>query len=994
MGKTVPMFVTPLLFGARRIRARPWSFAAVAVALGAAGALIGWATVRAAEAQEDSVRAGVQALPPAKRSFRVVYFTLPFEPDTRAPAVAAAMGSFADVGSAPRRIRIWHSLEPGNPLGTRLVVTTDVARDVGLRAGRPPSRCTTHVCEAVSLAGSQPTGARVRLGPRAVAVVVGRGSLRPGLVPDRGELGQSALLVNGISRPLGAVAAPHGSTVVTTSFLDPRRIHGYVLGDLRNRLRVAIARLEYGDTLVRTGAPLATLGDLAERGAVARRRLLIVAGECAALLVAFAAFVATMRRRDARTADEQLTNLGATRAQVWGARVTEYVTPGLVGAALALLGTWLAARVVASVRDLPSAFVRSVLTWPTVLLIVGAGLGGALLLAAMLERRRAPRGVGVLEVAAVTALAVLVWQASTTGALQPEDVARRGTGPLILLAPALAFFTAAVVLLRAVPPALRFGERLTRRAPLARLAFVSAARNPADSAAATTFLSVVLGGSLFSLGYLATIERQAREAARFAVGARWRVVGQSRIGSDAIRLDGAVRASVGQDLAVRVLALPADRVPAVLGWRRSFSHLTQEEIARRLRPAPVKLIGPPLARDATEVRVFARSRTDFPRTIVLHLLLPGQRFAELTVGTVWRRWRLLKARVPPRLRGAQLIALAYEPTRVPISFKYDPEGIVDLGPIEQRTSRGWSALPSLAAWNATTLPTGTAGIVYAKRFARAPVARGTRFEVNGTFSPLIHPAAGLPTPLPGFTTGALPALVSPSVAAHAADGLVTLVVAGKQLPVRVRGTADLFPTIVDHSSSFVVMDYDTLFAALNTDQPGIATPTEAWIFGPRAPPAASLSAERLEERLRDDPLAAGTRAVLTVTAVVAALLALVGLTLAARLTTAAERPMLAEYEAIGVAPRSLRRAAQLRLSVLSVLGIAAGALGGLAATWLIGALVAVTGGARRPLPPIVTVVAWVTGAVVISSVVVAAIVAAALVVRRSLRGPVAGRLRA
>jgi hypothetical protein len=994
MGETVPMSLTPLLFGARRIRAHPWSFAAVALALAAAGALIGWASVRAAEGQEESVRVRLQALPAAQRSFRVLYYTLPFERDVRAPGVMESMRSFADVGSAPRRIRIWHSLERGNPVGTRLVVTTDVARDLVVRAGRAPSPCETGVCEAVSVAGLDPIGARVRLAPDALAVVVGQGSLRPGLVPGS-ETGRRALLVHGISRPFAAAAAPHGSTVVTTSLLDPRRIHGYALETLSKRLRVAISRLEYGDDLLRGSAPVGVLDELVERASVTRNRLLIVAGECAALVIAFAAFVARMRRREAQTIDQQLTNLGATRGQVWIARLTEHVTPGVLGAAVAVLSTWAAARLVAAFRDLPAGFARVAVTWPTMLLIVATGVCGSLLLATSVERRRPTRhGVGVLEVAAVVVLGVLVWQASTTGALQPEDVARNGTAPVILLVPALAFFAAAIVLLRALPPALRLGERVTRRTPLARLAFVTAARNPLESAATTTFLSVVLGASLFSLGYLTTIDHQARDAARFAAGAPWRTIGPSYNGSYAIRTEGSIRASEGSDLSIRVLALPADRVPRVLGWRRSFSHLTRREIAQRLRPAPVKLTGPPLARQVTKLQAYARSRTDFPRTIVLHLLLPGQRFAELELGTVWRRWRLLRVDVPPRLRGAQLVALEYKPTTVPISFQYDPEGTVDLGPIRQRTAGAWVALPSLAGWNAASLPTGTAGLVYAQKFENAPTARGIRFEINGTLQPLIHPPAGLPAPLPGFTTGVLPALVGTRVAARATDGMVTLVVSGRPLPVRVIGTARLFPTVMDERSSFAVLDYDTLFAALNADQPGSERPTEAWFFGARAPPQQTLSASRIERRLRDDPLAAGTRAVLLVTAVVAALLAVIGLSLAALLTTAAERPMVAEYEAIGVAPRSLQRAAQLRLLLLSTLGIAAGVVGGLAGTRLIGALVAVTGSARRPLPPIVTVVAWAADAAVISTVAIAAVVVAALVVRRSRRGSTAERLRA
>jgi hypothetical protein len=65
------------------------------------------------------------------------------------------------------------------------------------------------------------------------------------------------------------------------------------------------------------------------------------------------------------------------------------------------------------------------------------------------------------------------------------------------------------VLLRALPFALHAGERLSRRAPFGlRLALLGAARNPAQAAAATTFLAVALGAALFGLNYRATLDRQ------------------------------------------------------------------------------------------------------------------------------------------------------------------------------------------------------------------------------------------------------------------------------------------------------------------------------------------------------------------------------------------------------------------------------------------------------------------------------------------------------
>ena len=68
--------------------------------------------------------------------------------------------------------------------------------------------------------------------------------------------------------------------------------------------------------------------------------------------------------------------------------------------------------------------------------------------------------------------------------------------------------------------------------------------------------------------------------------------------------------------------------------------------------------------------------------------------------------------------------------------------------------------------------------------------------------------------------------------------------------------------------------------------------------------------------------------------------------------------------------------------------------GGLLAVRLVGAFVAVSGTAVRPLPPILSVVAWTAGAIVLAAVAIAAIAAAAALARRALDEPVARRLRA
>jgi hypothetical protein len=84
--------------------------------------------------------------------------------------------------------------------------------------------------------------------------------------------------------------------VVTTAPLDPGSLHGSELRPLVAELRRAIVRAERADDLVEASSPVELLAEIAERGEVARDRLFLIAGQGAALIVAFAAFAAAMRR--------------------------------------------------------------------------------------------------------------------------------------------------------------------------------------------------------------------------------------------------------------------------------------------------------------------------------------------------------------------------------------------------------------------------------------------------------------------------------------------------------------------------------------------------------------------------------------------------------------------------------------------------------------------------------------------------------------------------
>jgi hypothetical protein len=955
--------VTPVLLAFRRVRARPLVVAAVALALAGAGTLIGWSSLRAQVAQERSVRVRLAEVAPERRALHVVYHLVPDQADLASAKVGAFFRRFAPITAAVERVRVFSPIAPGDERGVRLVVASAPKL---VEAGRLPRGCAGRRCEAFALAGGYRLGQRVALGGGTVAVVVGRGSLRsPGV-----DVGRRALLVASAGGPLEALLQYAGAIVTASAALEPGAVHASDVRDLHERLRRELVRLRRAAPLLDARGPLRLLNDIADRGAVARERLLLVGGQAAALLVAFAAFVAVTRRRETALAAQQLATLGASRAQVLVARLVEALVPALLAAIVTLAGLGVAARLVDVALPLATA-----------LTVAGLNAAAALVLFAAAgapPRHRA--GFGALEVAALTALGVFVWQTASSGALDPNQLVARDTSPVLLLVPALAFFAAGVVFLRVLPFALRAAERIARAAPFgARLALLSAARRPALAAAATTFLAIAVGTALFSLAYRETLVRQAGDEARFTAGAPWRVSGEGfASGVPVLRL-GTPQADV--------LAVPARTIPRVLGWRADLSGLSRSQIAARLRPRPVGLAGPRIVGDAGALRLWARATAAGPRIVVARFLAArGRRFVSVRVGVADRRWRRLRTTLPAAARGAQLVGLEPIPTVSP-----EPVGAyVELARLQQLRAGSWEPV-SLRGWEAADPHESLAarGFLTSWRTTGAPVSRALRFDLNQTSLPLLRPALRLPE--------ALPALASGPVAASAVDGVVGVQLRGLDLKLRVVGTARRFPSMVDRPSRFVVVDYDTLFAALNADRPGLAPPNEAWLFTPsppRAPIDRVVGAARLEARSLGDPLAAGTREVLGVAAWLAAVLGVASLLIATRSALTSERALLAEYETLGVPPRTLARSTQLSLVLLAALGIAAGAVGALLALRLVGAFVAVTATASRPLLPIQTVVAWAAAATLLGAITIASVATVALLAGRTLREPPTARLRA
>jgi hypothetical protein len=159
----------------------------------------------------------------------------------------------------------------------------------------------------------------------------------------------------------------------------------------------------------------------------------------------------------------------------------------------------------------------------------------------------------------------------------------------------------------------------------------------------------------------------------------------------------------------------------------------------------------------------------------------------------------------------------------------------------------------------------------------------------------------------------------------------------------------------------VVADLSTVANKLNAQSPGLGVIDEMWIDGAVPPetlrraPFDVLHADsrtELEARLRADPLSRGALLTLAGTALVALLLAVVGLLLGLVSDLRDENGELRDLEAQGATPADLRRHLRLRTLVVAAAGLIGGLVTGLVLSALVTDLVTLTANAGAPQPPL------------------------------------------
>ncbi|MGB2952883.1 MAG: hypothetical protein WBB74_05765, partial [Gaiellaceae bacterium] len=623
-------FLYPLRLARARLASRPERVALVGIGIAAGAAMLAAVVGGSLVAQDRSLARATASIPAQDRAVRAMWAGVP------APGEAGFSALDSQARSALRSV----SSQP--PFGAMVYRESEIAgrlvdlagidglnRWVRLSSGRLPHPCRPARCEVVQLAGTGPLpsvpGLRLaRVGHGVLTSRVPLGSFLSA-ASSSSVLG-SALAYHRGANPPFLVAEGVAGLGSAPALVDAYRTYAWVLPLAAGSVHPwsvdgfaattdrARARLASDSDLFELTAPVDELQAAQQTAQTAGRRLLLIGGEAAALLLAFALLSAASLRRDLDAAWRRFTWYGARRWQL-------VLLAGAEAATLALAGTvvgWGAGAGIAAIVAGRAGVPVGALLWHSVAAASGfaiaAGVAGAAALVLLLALRARPLRVGGLEMTAADVAAVgaggVIAVAFARGSVQ----AQRGTGVILLLLPALVAFVVAVVSARLLVPLLRGLGRAGRRGgvPL-RLATLSLARRPGHAAAAVTFLVVSLGLALFAGVYRSTLARAQHEQAAYAVPAdfvlredltklvtvggaapleRYRDLGRA---VPVLRLSGDVSRFTGSS-GFTVLGLPADALARIGGWRGDFSTLSRAELARRLGPTrPLALAGRRLA---------------------------------------------------------------------------------------------------------------------------------------------------------------------------------------------------------------------------------------------------------------------------------------------------------------------------------------------------------------------------------------------------------------
>jgi hypothetical protein len=1020
-----------------RLRHRPARWLLVALGVAAATVVPILAESTATVVAKQALRHGVEALAPGDRNLAAIRQGLRETPERIEELDRAARHGLIELSAGPVRVQMLTRAISDGVGGSYYFAAADGLADrIRLTEGRAPTSCTPTRCEVVAIGtgaarppdavGLVVVGRAVRTDPLLFAGSFDPGDGAPMLIADGVAAAAQLEYLSAFQRSYAWVAP------VDLDRVDALGVDGYLAQSARASIELYAARISLT-------APDDILRAEAARAQRSTRRFALLGGSAAALLLGFAVIGAIGLRRDNAATAELLRRRGASRAHTAvlagvGAGVAVAAGAVLGVGAGALLAGWQAHAAGLSTVESGLQAVRA--GWLTTAI---EALAAAVVVAFTLAIPGAGRGRAAWR-AVDLAIAVGLFVAALAiarGAVNAEALGG-GTDPLLFALPIVAVVCGGLLAGRAWPALTAAVARAVPPRMLApRLGLVGAVRSPLRPVATAAFLAAATGTVAFAGMYQATLRHGAADQATFAVPLDATVrTGQSQrppldvasvrdyaaagaIVHPVVRSPATVRINAAQSLTPELIGVDPHALPLIRSWDEVVGASDPDEAGGLLAgPAPDSA-GLPVPAGARTI-VFAATGNLADVDVSGWLRLPDGRDVGVPLTTDGLR---LVAALPAGLPSARLFALtmtedSFAATRrqhrtgegeldaaaltgrlelgvlEPGVLELNPPGPSPPGPsppgpsppsLPEASPPGTRGEPAWAGWGSD----GARVTVDADRIRIDYQLTGAEVVIRAG-----HGAPAVPVPV----------FADARTAAAATNGMLQLSVgSGSTVPARVVGVLPRFPTT---GSAFVVADVRALADALDARDPGTGSVSELWLAASGPDLAAALAAppfdllrvdlrQTHEDRLTSDPLARGAARLLTGSALLAFVVALLALVLLVVAERRDESAQLYAWESDGVAPATLRLSLFVRAVAVVAVGVPAGVLIGLALSRITAAVVRVTAVGTEPVPPLSLAVSpiWIVTAVgvgIAAGLAVCGAVAAAALRERMPRRPEEG----
>lgn len=1007
-------------FAVARARDRPLRGLVTALGITVAIAALFVTTASPLIAGDATLRQALEQVAPARRSIAVAVSVNQQTPadlraiDTQVRADLQAPG----LGAARSQVE-YRALSSGDGTVFRLIGVQGLRDVVTMVSGRRPVECTPSHCE-VLITG---TDTVVTPQPELGIDIVGRAVIDdPGIVsgqfrPDPAEV----VLLGDDVESVGAIDSLSliGRSIGWVAPIDPASVR---VADIDDLLGAATRTANsFGQVSAAIDLPSRALIEARARADAARRRVALAAAQGVVLLIGFTLLAAASVRRQHCAARDLLRQRGASRATVNVFTLCEAAGPVIVGLVLGVpTGLWASAEIADHWRldsgDLVGVVARQsalrvAIGTVVVLLATAAVMASAPNPAVRRRRWWQPTPVDALGVGALAMAALALDRGSTSATTLVAD-----GDPLIAALPILAALVVDWVAVRLVPPFVATAARmLGRRAPLARTALGEIARRPTVPLVTAGFLAAATTLGLFSLGYRSTLAAGAHDQASFTVpldltltsgaalvrptaiepASGWAALAAGTRSTEVLRRGVSVRNQLVANDTVTVVGIDPTSIADLRGWRSDFGP-SQATLAAAITPAATLTpVGAPIPVDATQLVVHGSGDIALTDIAIVVSRADGS----------WRSVATKYVSTAPDRVTADL-----DPTDAGgsvIGFSIGQSGVAS-DRVQHHDGEG-----------ATSAPEFTASL-HIDGIEASPSNTAVALDLGGLASDgakLTGTGSGLDLALTlrGTTALVLPptpaqlaqiaAVVDPTTAASADNGLVTIDVPGQsRMTLRVAAIANRFPGA---PARFAIVDRDDIGRAFDLLDPGYGTPNEVWLSVPRANEAQLATALRtapydqlvvsrrssIERALRSNPLARFTLGLFAVAALIAGLLAVAALYLATAADAAEQAPLHRALAAEGVAPRALSRMVRTSGAAIAIGAIAVGTVGSLLLLRVVARVIAVTATSTVPVPPLLVSVTASDLLVGIAAITVPCLLAVTLAARGARRAASGDLLR-